>query len=807
MIAGLEDGTVIMQAPAAPAWKTVIPNRGPNRTAYSVAVSPLSATNAYVVLSDSGKSQLLGTGDGGSTWVTLLPSYTLMSKVAIPDAGAVIYVAGNGVLFRSDDNGQTWNPLPNPGLDMRKIDVVGQSTLFVCSDQGIHKSTDGGNSWVGITGPVYSSILTGLAVSGSTIIAAVQDFSPILSFDGGSNWQQPGWTIGLPVGEDGIAVINPGDSRYCYLHTTSGYQYSTDNCRTFHFSSPPAGFPFHFYGADIVAVDPNSPVVVYVITDSGVLHSTDWGVTLAPANWKIPPATAIAVSPGDSNTIYVGTTTGLYRTKDRGASWQQIGMAGAAGQVSTIAIDPLNPMVVLVGLTQGPAIGGGVLKSVDGGATFHLSNSGLSTAVKRPTICCGIDMESLRFGPDSLLALATSTGIYLSKDLGDTWQNITVNAISTYFSDVAWDSGFLYAATYGEGVVRLPIGQISSQFLLGASSLSFNYTIGGGTPKALPVTVSSSFSSLSFTATPATDSGGSWLMASPASGTSPATLNVSVNPAGLLPGNYTGRISVAESGSHNGAFTIRITLQVAAAVTSSIPIIKSVGNAASYQPGMAPNTWIVIQGENLSLNTGTWTNAIINGILPTSLDGVSVMVGGSPAYIAYVSPTQINALAPNLAAGAVSLTVTNSSGTSAPVNTVAQATQPAFFQWGSYAVATRQDYSLVVRNGTFPGIATLPAKPGEVVILWGTGFGATNPSAPAGAVVPSDTTYNTASNVSVTVGGVQAMVYGTALAPWFVGLYEVAIQIPGSLVDGDYPVIATISGTPTPSSTLITVQN
>ena len=215
---------------------------------------------------------------------------------------------------------------------------------------------------------------------------------------------------------------------------------------------------------------------------------------------------------------------------------------------------------------------------------------------------------------------------------------------------------------------------------------------------------------------------------------------------------------------------------------------------------------MTINGTNLSSKADTWNNSIVNGALPITLDGVSVMVGGQPAYIEYVSPTQINAVVPNVPAGQVPVTVTTANGTSQAVTAELEAEQPAFFQWGSYAVATRQDFSLAVKNGTFPGTTTVPAEPGDLIILWGTGFGPTSPSTPAGMETPSTTTYNTASEVSVTVGNQPATVYGAALAPGYAGLYQVAIQIPASLADGDYPVVATISGQQSPSTTMITVQ-
>jgi uncharacterized protein (TIGR03437 family) len=74
-----------------------------------------------------------------------------------------------------------------------------------------------------------------------------------------------------------------------------------------------------------------------------------------------------------------------------------------------------------------------------------------------------------------------------------------------------------------------------------------------------------------------------------------------------------------------------------------------------------------------------------------------------------------------------------------------------------------------------------------------------------GFEVPATATFNTANSVTVTVGGMPAKVYGAALAPGYAGLYQVAIQIP-ALGNGDYPLVATVSGSQSPAATLITVQ-
>jgi uncharacterized protein (TIGR03437 family) len=278
--------------------------------------------------------------------------------------------------------------------------------------------------------------------------------------------------------------------------------------------------------------------------------------------------------------------------------------------------------------------------------------------------------------------------------------------------------------------------------------------------------------------------------------------------AGLIQASDGSFIGATSGGGPHGAGTVfRLVPGGSPAVPPAINTSGGVVNGASFQPGIAPNAWFTIYGTNLASKTDTWVNAIVNGELPTKLDGVSVSVGGDPAYVYFISPTQINALAPNLEAGAAQVIVTNPSGISSPASTVVQTARPAFFLWpGGYAVATRQDFSWAVKNGTFPGTTTVPAKPGDVIILWGTGFGPTSPSTPVGVQVPSSTTYNAANTVTVTVGGKAANFYGAALAPGYAGLYQIAIQIPATLANGDYPVVAAVSGAQSPSTTLITVQ-
>jgi uncharacterized protein (TIGR03437 family) len=250
------------------------------------------------------------------------------------------------------------------------------------------------------------------------------------------------------------------------------------------------------------------------------------------------------------------------------------------------------------------------------------------------------------------------------------------------------------------------------------------------------------------------------------------------------------------------------TLELAK-VTLPSPAISANGvvNGASFQAGIVPASWVTILGTNLSSVTDTWDKSIVGGKLPTVLDGVSVSIGGKPAYVQYVSPTQINVQAPDAGLGPLPVTVTNANGTSAAATATSQQFGPAFFPWsGKYAVATRQDFSLAAKAGLIPGLNTVPAKPGDVIILWGTGFGPTSPTIAAGIQAPTDQPYPTANPVTVTVGTASAQVFGAALAPGFAGLYQIAISIPASTPDGDIPIKASVGGVQSPDGVFLTVQ-
>jgi uncharacterized protein (TIGR03118 family) len=240
-------------------------------------------------------------------------------------------------------------------------------------------------------------------------------------------------------------------------------------------------------------------------------------------------------------------------------------------------------------------------------------------------------------------------------------------------------------------------------------------------------------------------------------------------------------------------------LQAAPIVTAD-----NVVNAASFLPAIAPNTWVTIKGGNLSGTTRLWdTDDFVGTALPTDIDSVGVTVNGLPAYVSYVSPTQLNVLLPvgTPTTGTVQVQTYSFGLTSGAVTVPVQAVAPAFFLQsdGKHIVATHADGSLIGPTGT---TGATPAAPGETVILYGTGFGPTNPAAPEGQVIT--TALPLAATPTVTCNGTPVQVVFAGLT--YAGLFQINITMPTSVTSGDVPVVAQAGSQMSPSTAVIAVQ-
>jgi uncharacterized protein (TIGR03437 family) len=237
------------------------------------------------------------------------------------------------------------------------------------------------------------------------------------------------------------------------------------------------------------------------------------------------------------------------------------------------------------------------------------------------------------------------------------------------------------------------------------------------------------------------------------------------------------------------------------------PAISLVANAEGESHTIAPNTWVEVKGAGLALtgDSRTWKSSDFSGNqMPTQLDNISATVNGKAAFVYYISPGQINILTPpDAMSGPVTVQVSNNGTPAGAYSATAAAISPSFFVFngGPYLAATHANGAYLGPATLFPG-STTPAKPGETVVLYGNGFGATSPAVMSGSSMQSGTL---PSMPAIEVGGVPATVqFAGLVAP---GQYQFNVVVPLNLSDGDQPVTASYGGQKTQSGTLITIQH
>ena len=235
---------------------------------------------------------------------------------------------------------------------------------------------------------------------------------------------------------------------------------------------------------------------------------------------------------------------------------------------------------------------------------------------------------------------------------------------------------------------------------------------------------------------------------------------------------------------------------------------------------ISPNAIISVFGQSFA---GTQTlNPVIDadGGIAVNLAATCLEIGGKRAPLFFVSPTQINAQVPHdLAPGEAALTVTRGCGTtneqrSAAASATVAAVSPAFFNLVNNAdgrnplVALHgEGPALIGAPGLLPGAQFTPAAPGEVVTLYGTGFGPTEPAIAAGRIPGAAA--NLTNAVAFTVGGIavppEDVPYAGA-SPCCAGLYQFTVRLPADVPDGDATVTATVQGVSTPQGPFLTVR-
>ena len=292
----------------------------------------------------------------------------------------------------------------------------------------------------------------------------------------------------------------------------------------------------------------------------GVTSSGNW-LSVSPISGATPNTAIISVNPAQLLAgIYTGSVT--------------ISATGSGGVALPTTVLPVTLQVTTGSLTLSPTA-----------LSFTQSKGG--SAPPAQTVTVGSTGQPLTY-----TAVASSAGGWLSVTpvTGTTSSNPTVS--------VSVDGSNLTPATYvgtitvtgifagnSPATVSVTLTVTAGTITAAPSSLTFTQVAGGSAPASQNVIVSGTPGPISFSVTTGTNSGGTWLAATPQSGTTPGTVQVAVGASGLTANTYTGKITITAAGATGSPIDIPVTLNVLA--PSTLTATPSTLNF-SYTIGLAP---------------------------------------------------------------------------------------------------------------------------------------------------------------------------------------------------------------------------
>lgn len=242
---------------------------------------------------------------------------------------------------------------------------------------------------------------------------------------------------------------------------------------------------------------------------------------------------------------------------------------------------------------------------------------------------------------------------------------------------------------------------------------------------------------------------------------------------------------------------------------ASLPAIAGVSDAMNFKSGLAASTWISIFGTNLAATTRDWTGApeFNQNKLPFTLDGVSVTINNKPAAVSFVSPGQVNVLAPaDAGVGPMYVVVKNGNGAGPPFYVIADSALPALY--APFVDANKNLFvTAVASNGDLLGKVGLDPRvkralqPLETVSLFGTGFGSTIPAAPTDTFFGR--TFPFKDDPYIQFGAVSATItFAGMVAP---GLCQFNVIVP-YIPEGDTPIQVNVTGHSTRDHLLVSIK-
>jgi len=280
-----------------------------------------------------------------------------------------------------------------------------------------------------------------------------------------------------------------------------------------------------------------------------------------------------------------------------------------------------------------------------------------------------------------------------------------------------------------------------------------------------------------------------WLSATPRYGVAPSHLSVTVTPAGLAPGIYTGAVILAPTDDIASAVRIPVVLSV------SQPNIAAVVNAASFAQGaVAPGEFVTIFGSHLGPAAVDLMAFGGDGRISTLVGGTQVIFDGIPAPIVYASAGQVSAIVPVELAGREITTVhvEHGSASSNSASLLVVGANP-----GVFTLNDSLQGAILNQDGTVNS-QTNPAVSGSLVSLYATGCGLTTPAYVDGQIMGTGASSTILPVHLGTAGQTMHSSYAGSAPGMPGGLLQINTQLPTD-VHGRIPILLTVGPRTSPT--------
>ncbi len=330
--------------------------------------------------------------------------------------GAWVLDRADGGVYSSDDGGQTWTANEQlKGHSIRALTMAASDPKILVAGalDGVFRSTDSGKTWTLISPAGNAEIkeVESIAIDPKDprVIFAGTWHLPWRTNDGGEHWSNITKENGLIDDSDVFSIIiDPANPQKLYLSACSGIYRSVNEGGAF---EKVKGIPSDSRRTRVLMEDPTAENTVYAGTTNGLWKTTDAGHTFTLHGNPNYIINDVSIDPTNTQHVLLATDrTGVLMSEDGGVTFQSSNSGFSTRQISAIAQDHANSSVLHVGVINDKAAGG-VFTSTDGGLHWAQQSNGLN----------GADVFSLGETPDGTLLAGTRHGIYRLTD--NTWSS------------------------------------------------------------------------------------------------------------------------------------------------------------------------------------------------------------------------------------------------------------------------------------------------------------------------------------------------------------------------------------------------